>query len=217
MATHTNGSKTVLGAMLWLLNIQYYVIQVIVAFAFKSGYNWAHNTISDLGNTKCGMYGGRLVCSPLHATMNVSFIFLGVTICAGAFLLYRRFTTGWPTLIGFGCMGLAGLGTLLVGLYPENTVSSFHITGAALAFIFGNLGMIVLGLSIKQVSSQMRLYTMLSGIVGLIALILFQRHIYLGIGIGGMERITAYPQTIWMIVFGEYILRGHFARTEVKG
>jgi hypothetical protein len=28
---------------------------------------------------------------------------------------------------------------------------------------------------------------------------------YLGLGEGGMERIVAYPQTLWLIFFGTYL------------
>ena len=42
--------------------------------------------------------------------------------------------------------------------------------------------------------------------IGLVALSFFLKNVYLGLGIGGMERIVSYPQTIWMIVFGAYVL-----------
>jgi hypothetical membrane protein len=103
-------------------------------------------------------------------------------------------------------MELAGFGSALVGVFPENTISQFHILGASLVFILGNLALIILGLTLK-LSSTMRKYTIGSGIVALIALILFFTHTYLGLGIGGTERITAYPQTIWLIVYGLYALR----------
>ena len=59
--------------------LQYYVVQLIVALAWRVPYSWNGNTISDLGNTMCGKYGSRVVCSPLHGIMNVSFVALGVT------------------------------------------------------------------------------------------------------------------------------------------
>ena len=47
-------------------------------------YNISRNTISDLGNTACGTWKGRYVCSPLHDLMNGSFIALGITMLLGA-------------------------------------------------------------------------------------------------------------------------------------
>lgn len=103
-------------------------------------------------------------------------------------------------------MALAGTGTLLVALFPENSVSSFHILGAGLAFIFGNLCLLVFGASLNELSKRMRYLSFGLGIVGLAAMGLFMAGIFGGLGIGGMERVVAYPQSIWMIAFGFYIL-----------
>ena len=37
----------------------------------------------------------------------------------------------------------------------------------------------------------------------------------LGLGFGGMERLVSYPQTLWLIVFGTYITRSHYARVKL--
>ncbi len=120
--------------------------------------------------------------------------------------MYKGFA---PTLIarlGFGCMACAGVGAILIGLFPENTLGALHIAGATLSFLLGNLGMILLGVNFNRLPKTLRIYTVLSGVIGLAALPLFLKHIYLGLGIGGMERIVSYPQTIWMIIFGAYLL-----------
>jgi len=46
-----------------------------------------------------------------------------------------------------------------------------------------------------------------AGVAGLVATALFVEEIYLGIGIGGMERIAAYEIPIWSIVAGASLLR----------
>lgn len=197
-----------LGPTIWMLSIQYYLIQVEAAMAWKTPFSYLHNTISDLGNTGCGHYGGRVVCSPLHSLMNASFITLGVTMALGALLIYQEFKESRASLVGFSAMAIAGVGTVLVGLFPENSISIVHTTGAFLPFFIGNLGIVVLG-SALDVPKSLRIYTLFSGIVALGAFGLFVTHHYLGLGIGGMERLTAYPQTMWLIVFGIYISRNH--------
>lgn len=197
-----------MGAALWVFNVQYFIVQVVVAAAWAgNGYNWGSNTISDLSNSQCGQYGARIVCSPLHAVMSTSFIVLGITILGGAVLLQKGLVANFINLFGFGFMAFAGLGAILIGFFPENSISSLHIAGAALSFLLGNVGMLLLGSSLNPLPRELRIYTVLSGVVGLAALLLFLRHVYAGLGIGGMERIVAYPQTIWMIVFGLYLLR----------
>jgi len=129
----------------------------------------------------------------------------------GAYLLAQQLATNKLSYAGFGCLALAGAGTILVGIFPENTVSSLHITGAALSFIFGNFGMILLGSGLRHFPRSVRMVSIIFGVIGLVALLCFQLHTYLGLSLGGMERIVAYPQSIWMILFGSYILatKGH--------
>src|SRR5271154_1655168 len=80
-----------IGPAIWILSIQYFIIQFIVAAAWQAPYSWRFNTISDLGNSACVVYGGRTVCSPLHGLMNASFILLGITMATGAMLIYQGF------------------------------------------------------------------------------------------------------------------------------
>ncbi|HUD10203.1 MAG TPA: DUF998 domain-containing protein [Candidatus Saccharimonadales bacterium] len=202
-----------IGPTMWILSVQYFIIQIIVARAWASPYSILNNTISDLGNTSCGIYAGRDVCSPLHIMMNVSFMILGLFMIGGSLLIYQEFKESKLALVGFTFMLLAGVGTLLVGVFPENTISTLHLTGAFLPFFIGNVGIVILGMALKLPTS-LRVYTLATGIISLIALGFFVTHSYLGIGIGGMERITAYPQTLWLIVFGVYISKNHFMRSK---
>lgn len=194
-----------------MVSVQYFITQLVVAAAWKLPYSLAQNTISDLGNTTCGLYGGRPVCSPRHALMNASFVVLGCTMMAGASLIYREFKQGRPAITGFTFMALAGLGTVLVGLFPENTVGALHEIGAGLPFFIGNLGEVILGVSL-DIPKSLRLYTVASGAISLLALGLLLSGHYLGLGEGGMERVVAYPQTVWLVVFGLYMSRSHYSR-----
>ena len=199
------------GPTIWILCIQYYITQIVVARAWSIHYSLLYNPISDLGNTACGLYSGRFVCSPLHGLMNASFIMLGVTIAVGSFLIYQEFKENRGLLFGFSFMAVAGVGTLIVGLFPENSLSVLHTFGASLPFFIGNLSLVILGVALP-VPVALRIYTLLSGLISLVALVLFVTNLYLGLGIGGMERIVAYPQTIWLIIFGIYISINHIAK-----
>lgn len=198
------------GPALWVLSIQYLLTQWFVASKWPYPYSWLNNTISDLGNTVCGPYGGRQVCSPHYTLMNASFILLGITMFLGAMLIYHEFKKSLGSLIGFTFMALAGFGTLLVGVFPENTIGGLHFLGAMLPFLLGNIGIIILGL-VLEIPKWLRLFSILAGVITLSALALFVSHTYLGIGIGGMERLAAYPQTIWLIVFGIYISKNRYS------
>ena len=138
--------------------------------------------------------------------MNASFVVLGLTMLTGAVLVGRALAGGRLARVGFACMGAAGAGTVIVGLFPENTIAGVHAAGAGLPFVLGNGGLVLLGTGLPGLPVGLRVGTCLAGAVGLAGLPLFLSHAYLGLGIGGMERVTAYPQDIWLVVFGAYLL-----------
>ena len=204
-----------LGPAFWMVSLQYFIVMLAAALAWATPYSIIQNTISDLGNTACGVYGGRYVCSPLHMLMNVSFVLLGLTMIAGSSLIYHEFSKSLGSKIGFGFMALAGLGTIMVGLFPENTISILHYTGAALPFLIGNIGILLLGITL-DLPVGFRIYTIITAAITLTALLLFITHNYLGLGQGGMERLTSYPQTLWLIALGVYMSRNRFKKVSDK-
>jgi len=195
-----------LGPWLYVASVQFFIVQALVARRFLSGYSLANNAISDLGNTSCGPWNGEYVCSPAHVWMNLSFAVLGLTMMLGSALTYPAFNASRGTALGFGLFGVGGLGTLVVGAFPEDVLAWLHGLGAALPFLVGNVGLVLLGCSL-HVPAKLRLYTMVSGGLALIALVLYLSNTTLGLGDGGMERVVAYPQTVWQIVLGTYLLR----------
>lgn len=186
------------------LSLQYFVIQYIAAKAWPVSFSLRHNTISDLGNTACGMYSGRYVCSPDHLLMNLSFIALGATMTLSSILIYQDFQKSRILLLAFSIMGLGGFGAIIVGLFPENINPTYHLVGAATVLVCGPLSMFLLANNLN-IASFFRLLTLLLSIFSFIALVLYVTHIYGPIGRGGMERAAAYPQTIWLILLGLYM------------
>ena len=193
-----------LGGIVWILAIQFFVAQIVVQWAWSTPFSLTQNFISDLGNTTCGPYGNNYVCSPWHAWMNLSFGALGLIIMLGAGLIRSRFPTGRLRTVGLILLSLAGAGIILVGVYPENENLALHKVGAAGHFVIGNLSMVVLGISLMFGKQRQRLatYSITSGLMGLLATALFISDKYLGLGIGGMERVAAYPLPLWLIVTG---------------
>ncbi|HET9174619.1 MAG TPA: DUF998 domain-containing protein [Candidatus Saccharimonadales bacterium] len=198
-----------LGPVVWILSVQYFIAQVVVAAAWPNGYSWQRNFISDLGSTICGQYSGRAVCSPDHTLMNSSFILLGVTMALGSLLIYQEFRAHRASRLGFGLMALGGVGSTLVGLFPENVVPALHATGAVLALLIGNISLVVLAFALKRVPLVLRCYTAVSGVFSIMMFILFTLNIRFGLGQGTLERLVSYPQTIWLIGFGLYMMRSH--------
>jgi len=130
---------------------------------------------------------------------------LGLTMAIGSLLIYQEFRKNRGSRIGFIMMGLAGIGTVLVGLFPENVNIFGHGVGAFFALLVGNLSMMVLAFAIKQAHTSFRFYTFLSGFLSTLAFVLYLLHINFGLGQGGMERVVSYPQTFWLALFGLYM------------
>jgi hypothetical membrane protein len=200
------------GALAWLLAAQFFVAQVAVAAAWTIPFSVKTRFISDLGNTACGPYpnpSSVIVCSPWHAGMNASFIIVGITMAAGAILARSAFTAGWRQSLAVALFVAAGLGVLMVGVYPENVNITIHSIGAGMNFIGGNMALVLFGLSVPSTSSRSQFgwFSIATGIVGLTSTGLFVARHDLGLGPGGIERLAAYTTTTWQIVAGLIVLR----------
>jgi hypothetical membrane protein len=189
------------GPLLWLSSIQYFVVQVVVASAWRPSYSWRLNAISDLGATRCGEFDGRFICSPRNELMNISLVVLGVAMIAGAWLLHRGLQ---GARVGLGLMAVAGTGVIVVGLVPLDTTYWAHIAGADVALLVGNSALIVVGCTLHW-QKWFNWYSIASGVIALVALALFLTHNRFFLGLGGMERIAAYPQTIWLLVVSVWL------------
>ncbi|MDQ2874772.1 MAG: DUF998 domain-containing protein [Actinomycetota bacterium] len=209
------GSYPKLGPLLYLASIQYFAAQLLAGLFWLTPYSVSRDTISDLGNTACGTWNGRYVCSPLHGLMNGSFIVLGITMILGSALTFRHFASGRAAAAGFAAIAVSGLGVVMVGLFPENSVPALHGLGAAAPFVLGNVALFVLGLAL-EVPAVLRGYLFLSGIVAILGLAAYASSHYLGLGEGGIERVVAYPQTICLTVLGCYLIVKDAARPATR-
>lgn len=200
------------GPIVWLSSIQYFIVQAIAGAAWSTPYSLHLNAISDLGAIHCGIFDDRFVCSPMNGLMNASLILLGLGMTIGSLLIYQNLRR---SRVGFSLMAIAGIGAILVGLFPEDTIYWVHILGADLAFLVGNIALIVFGFTLRF-PRWFKWYSVVSGVVALVALYLFLSHNRFFLGLGGMERVVAYPQTIWLIVFGLYMVKNR-SRLAAKG
>jgi hypothetical membrane protein len=208
----THDAHPSFGPVIFTVAAVYFLIQLIVAWVFIPSYSLVSNSISDLGVTSCGSYGSPTICSPRWWLMDyVGFLVLGLVMVVGSALLYHEFTERIPrerraAMFGFGLIALGGLGSILVGFFPENENRTMHIIGAFLAIAIGNVAILVLGAVLTLPESMRRSMLMFSSLA-LAALLCFASHRSFGIGRGTMERIAAYPVSIWLITFGLYVWR----------
>jgi len=160
-------------------------------------YSVSVNFVSDLGAT-C-----RSSCTipPSAWLFDISTALLGLLLLVGAYFLHRAFR--WKPATGL--VALAGIGALGVGLFPE-TAGILHAISSFIAFLFGGLSAVV---TAKFEKKPMSYLSIILGLASLAAISLFVGGIYLGLGVGGMERMIVYPVLLWAVGFG-----GHMMATE---
>jgi hypothetical membrane protein len=201
---------TVVGAGCWILTVAYLLVQPVVAAAWQPPYDLATNTISDLGVTGCGdfrQFDDRVVyaCSPRHALMNTVFVVVGILTSAGAVLTRATWPRRRLTSVGVAFVVLAGVGGILLGLAPTNVNPAAHGAGGLLQ-VPGAVGPLLLGVAAWSTQRPVAAFSLLCGVVGSVASLLFFSQVYLGLGPGGMEHLAFDPLTVWTTVLGVVLL-----------
>ncbi len=216
-----------LGAALWILGVVQFVIGMGVTQygwdLLRTGstpvYSLQFNYISDLGAVNCAPFHGLMVCSPWHNVFNVSIILLGLLLIFGVLALARAIPSGPARGLGVILLLVAGIGAIGVGLAPEDVNGTVHLISALLAFSLGNLGAITVGYAFysRDRRTGWLVYSVLSGLLGLVALGLFVAQIYGPLGVGGMERLVVAPLFLWAVLEGIRVLRlPRFAPVRVR-
>lgn len=206
-----------IGAGLWILGVVEFVIGMgvtqygwdLLRTGATPAYSLRFNYISDLGAVHCGLFDGSMVCSPWHNVFNASIVLLGLLLILGVLALAQSIPSGPARGLGILLLIVAGIGAMGVGLSPEDVNGTVHIISALLAFALGNLGAITVGYAYftRDRSTGWLAYSVVSGIIGLVALALFAAKIYGPLGVGGMERLIVAPLLLWAVLEAIRVLR----------
>ena len=213
--TAQRGPIEVVAAILLIVAaMEFWTVEAIAALAWKNpSYSYASNFISDLGAPDCSTFQGRVVCSPLHDLMNISFIAHGVLFLIAGLLLVRL-VSGPSRYFYLILTLLYGIGYILVGTFHGSTAASqngtlaYHYLGASVAILGGNI--IAVGVSFQWrflgTPRWFGIESMVLGILGIIAALL----VFPTIGIipsGIIERIAVYAFLQWQMQFAFALLR----------
>ncbi len=183
----TQGNDKLGGALFFAAGTQFLIINTIAESVYPN-YSVRLNFLSDLG-----------VGQQTALMWNASLLLLGILVILGSYYLFRG-TGRRKFLVPFL---LAGLGPIVVAIFNENTIIAVHAIGAFMSFIFGGVSAI---LSYRLTRAPFSYFSTILGAVTLVAIVLFTTGQYLGMGVGGMERMIVYPELIWLVSFGAYLL-----------
>ena len=179
-------SKGKVAGVLFFIAATQFVLGLIVAEALYPGYSISQNYISDLGIGSTAM------------VYNASVFLLGLFMIVGTYFLQRAFNIKILTAL----LVLTAIGSMGVAIFTKNS-EPMHSIAALLVFLFGGLSAIY---SYKLMKPPFYLINVIIGVMTLSALVLFVVHQYLGLGVGGMQRIIVYPILIWTIGVGGYLI-----------
>lgn len=201
------------GAAIWFVaDLQFLVAMVLTEYAWTYPYSLTQNYVSDLGNTACGPWpdatSAMIVCSPWHTLFNVSIAVLGVGVLLGALLVKSAFPSRRTSQVGLSVVILAGIGAVLVGVFPENVYGTGHTIASVLAILVGGIGVAILALAMFRDTrwAGYRAYTLFSGLVTIVAFVLLATGNVFGLGPGGMERLAIAPELLWLLLVSIHLM-----------
>lgn len=76
-----------------------------------------------------------------------------------------------------------------------------HGIGSLCIFLFGGLSAVT---SFRMVNRPFSYFCLVCGVVAVLALVFAELGVTIGLGIGGIERMSAYPTLVWTIAIGGY-------------
>jgi hypothetical membrane protein len=171
---------------LFFIAASQFVVGMMVAEALYPDYSISANYISDLGVGASSMI------------FNSSVFLLGLLILIGAYYLHRAFNFRLLTLL----LVLTAIGAMGVGVFTED-YGQMHTLVSLIVFLFGGLSSVA---SFRLLKKPLSFIAVVLGFISLGALVLFAGAIDLGLGVGGMERMIAYPILLWGAGFGGYLI-----------
>lgn len=202
------GSRALLtgAAACWFLAVAVYLIAEAVAASAFPDYSYATNYISDLGVPEVAAVDGRAIDSPLHAVMNAGFIAHGVLFVLAALLATRAARVRhrrWFIALAV----VHGVGIVLVGTFSgsqealESGLAAFHVIGAAMAIIGGNLTAMVASRTARHGFAALSLALGVVGIVSVVMLVVDSGTTAINLLPDGIwERLSVYTIQAWELV-----------------
>lgn len=188
-------------ATLWIAGFIFFnIAQVVCGLAWDApAYEWRLQIVSDLGETH----------APLNIIMNIAFIFQGVVIAIGVWVIDIIWHRSVLTVTTRTMLTLAGIGLIVVGFAPADTDPEIHlIFGAAPILLFGAFGLVFACITMngKRFGRFFWIVTALLGIAALISGFVFFVSAYTSLGRGFIERIWIYAPLVWTAYVGYRIV-----------
>ncbi len=180
-------SQSLAGMLFFIGGVQFLVLTT-VAESLYPNYSIRDNFLSDLG------------VGPSATIWNTSIFLIGLLFAVGAYpFLFRGSAEGkWITVLYL----LAGAGAMGTGIFNENAFPIPHQIVSFMAFVIGGISAIA---SYKLIQGPFRVLSVVLGSTTLSSLVLWNAG-FSAFGNGLMERMVAFPEVVWLMAFGGYLM-----------
>lgn len=200
------------GAFFVLGSLQFIVAMLLVEFLWPSThvsggpyptYSPVSNYISDFGNSNY---------THLYWLFNSSIIVLGVLGVLGAVLIRSAFQRKTSARLGIAFLIIASIGAILVGIYPEPSPQlngNIHSLVSLITFLGSGFALFFLAFGMFRDTrwDGFRGFTLILGLVTLVALAIYAPYATNWSTAGLVERIIVAPILLWAIVAGIHLAR----------
>jgi hypothetical membrane protein len=171
-------------------------IAIGIAISFSPWFTWAGNALSNLGDLN------NPVSAPIF---NVGLIIGGIITVLFTLGLAWNARTHALALIGAIALLFAGVGSVGVGIFPENFIMP-HVISAVLIFVGVIVGLLLFGFALILRRST-RILGVLSIILGLIAMFIWFLP-WQGMGVAIPETVAAVAGYILSLIMSARLLAG---------
>lgn len=196
-----------------------FIIGAHIAEATYPGYSINQNYLSDLGATVRFTETGAatiVIQQPASLIFTIIVFTVGVLTTVAAYFMFSVIKSKKAVVL----LGIFGIGMLGVAIFSE-VFTLVHGIFSLIVFFSGSLAAI---LSFRFQKRPMSYISVILGVIGLVAIVLAELSSLdiilaeLGfaasgaplfstpIGIGGMERMIAYPIMLWLVMFGASLI-----------
>lgn len=204
---------TKIAGVLLIVGAIQFMLGVVIGESQYPGYNTSKNTLSDMSGS-CPSIDpenplqciNSVVLQPSATIFSTIVFIIGLTAAVSAYFIHK--TLGGR--IAPALLFVTGIAAMGVGIFP-GSAGVVHGYFAMATFYSGGLAAIASYRILKESKPMQYLSVALGSIaiVILISLVIFgvgNSPSISAFGVGGAERLVAYPVVLWLIVFGAYLI-----------
>ncbi len=177
-----------IAGLLIFLGVAQGFLAIFVAEALYPGYNTSQYFVSDLG------------AGPSALIFRSSLLLMGILGIVGVYLIQQVF----KSMVFSFCLGLMVFSEIGTAFFTIDAFPVVHSIFSIIMIVFAGISAIM---SYRFENPPFSYVSVALGLVTFSALVFLVFCIFLGLGRGGMERMSLYPALLWLIGFGAQLTK----------